>query len=309
MNSQQIFSKTHGIDKIGIGTAQFGLNYGISNTQGKTSLTEAKDILELASLKGIKLIDTAPAYGDSEKIIGNILPLNCHFDIVIKTPHFPNKTITNEDVLYLRNTFKQSLLNLKQSSAYGILIHNVNDLMKPNGDLLINNLIDLRRQGLVKKIGVSVYTSEQIDEVLQKNFIDIIQIPLNIFDQRLLEKGCLSKLKRQQIEIHVRSIFLQGLLLMNIDSLPPFFTSIKENFQKYEQFIKDHQINKIDAAIHFIKNIQEIDKLIFGVNNLRQFKEILAAYESNYPLIELSKYYELAIHQTEILEPFRWQQQ
>lgn len=292
--------------KIGIGTAQFGLDYGISNTEGKTSIEEAKKILELAATEGVKVIDTAPAYGDSEEVLGKILSSNHNFDIVTKTPHFSNEIITNEDVNLLEATFNQSLIKLKQLSIYGLLAHNVNDLLKPNGQLLMNKMLDFKNSNKVKKIGVSVYTSEQIDAMLNKYSIDLIQLPINVFDQRLIESGHLVKLKKQGIEIHARSIFLQGLLLMEIEAIPPSLKFIENHLSKYYEFIEKNKINKIQAAIDFIKQIKEIDLGIFGLNNRQHLQELTNVVNSNNVNMKKINYQQFLLQDSLILNPSNW---
>lgn len=293
--------------KIGIGTAQFGLDYGISNREGKTSFNEAKNILKLATQEGVKIIDTASAYGDSEQIIGNILSQMEHnFSIVTKTPHFKNLIINNEDVTFLEETFYNSLTKLKQDSIYGLLIHNADDLLKPNAELLMNKLLELKYNNKIEKIGVSVYNSEQIDAIIDKYPIDLIQLPINVFDQRLIQSGHLTKLKDKGIEIHARSIFLQGLLLMDINTIPVSLKLIYEHLNKYHHFLSINAVSPLQFCIDFIKQISEIDIMICGINNYQQLKEIIESEKKSHIAIKSIEYEQFALDDNKILNPSNW---
>ncbi|WP_392534973.1 aldo/keto reductase [Nostoc sp. C117] len=263
--------------KLGIGTAQFGLDYGLSNNFGKTPSTEVSKILNLATLNGIHAIDTAYIYGKSEDVLGEILSEQHNFDIITKTPQFSKATLSRDDSEFLENTFYNSLSRLRQSGIYALLVHNPNDLLVKNSHFLMEKMLFLKSQGLIKKIGVSVYTSEQIDCILSKYSIDIIQVPINVLDQRLLLSGHLSKLKTLGIEIHARSIFLQGLLLMSREDIPSYFDSIKGHLNEYHNFIKNQGFSSLEAALSFMFSIDEIDICICGVNNYQHLDEILAA--------------------------------
>ena len=134
---------------------------------------------------------------------------------------------------------------------------------------------DLKKKSLVKKIGVSVYTAQQIDTIANKFPIDIIQLPINVFDQHLIKNNYLQKLKKLNIEIHARSIFLQGLLLMDQESLDPFFDCLRPIFQKYLKYLQENNLSQLQAAINFITNLKEIDKIIIGICTCKQLKEII----------------------------------
>lgn len=291
--------------KLGIGTAQFGLDYGISNQGGKTPPEEVYKIIELANQNTVRVIDTAQLYGNSEKVLGNKLPLQHNFDIITKTPQFCKLTVTKYDAHLLKTTFYQSLSKLQQSSIYALLIHNADDLLADNGHLLMEEMLSLKQQGLIKKIGVSVYNGEQIDRILCNYSIDLIQLPINVLDQRLLLSGHLSKLKKLNIEIHARSLFLQGLLLMPLECIPPYFDTIKEHLVEYHSFINQQGFSPIEAALSFGLSINEIDTFICGVNNYQHFQEILACFNKEKSIIGkvLTKF---ALADCPLLNPYDW---
>lgn len=289
--------------KLGLGTVQFGMDYGILNAKAKTPRQEVKKILEIGAQKGIRLLDTASEYGTSEEVLGNTMPDMCQFKIVTKTPIFSKSCITDGDVRVLEETFYQSLTKLKQASLYGLLIHNPDDLSAKNCNLLIKRLSELKRYGLVKKIGVSVYTAEQIDHIMDKCLIDVIQLPVNVLDQRLLRTSHLKKLKRAGVEIHARSSLLQGLLLMDPDSLPPYFNAIKEHLKNYHKKISNIGLSPVQAALGFVMNIREVDIVLCGVNNHHQLQEIL---DSTTKPIVIENFEEFAFFDEKVLNPSQW---
>ena len=263
--------------QLALGTAQFGLSYGISNTAGKTSLHEAKKILEIAHDHGMHVIDTACLYGDSEQVLGKILPTNHSFKIVTKIPFL--SSISGSKKLHLKKNFYESLKRLRQEKLHALLFHNADDVFLPEGEKLFSVLQDFKKEGLVEKIGFSVYNSQQIDKILDFFDFDLIQLPCNVFDQRLIASGHLKKLKRANVEIHARSVFLQGLLLMKPTSISSYFDPIKNNLHKYHQALETKCVSAQQAALSFVRDLKEIDHIVLGVNNAEQLLENIEAYE------------------------------
>ncbi len=262
--------------KIGLGAVQFGVDYGVSNIYGKTDKYEVSQILQYAHKNGISVIDTATSYGDSENILGEVIS-NRDWKFVTKTPHFSDKCLDNTHVEQLKELFHRSLFNLRQEDIYGLLLHSCDDLLKPGGELLFQEMERLRSIGMIEKIGVSVYSSKQIEAILGKFNIDLIQLPINIFDQHLFVDGWLEELKNNDIEIHARSIFLQGLLLMPLDSIPPYFLPIKEKIEMFSKSAKELSLSKLELALGYVMGIHEIDQVLVGVNTVNQLQEIIKA--------------------------------
>lgn len=291
-------------NKIGLGTVQFGLDYGISNREGKTPEAEAGKILAAAARNGIRVLDTAPLYGASEEALGKVLPDNHPFGIVTKTPRFQKGTITFSDARVLEETFYRSLERLRQPSVYGLLVHDADNLLVENGHLLLEKMKGLKKRGLVKKVGVSVYSGRQIDGIMEKHGIDLVQLPINILDQRLLLSGHLSKLKGAGVEIHARSVFLQGLLLMDPDKLSPFFNKIRGHLKMYHQAIRQEGISPVRAALGFVAGLDEVDVVLCGVNNSRQLKDIVRHLKDP---VKSDMFSGFAIEDATILNPSMWQ--
>lgn len=289
--------------KLGLGTAQFGLQYGISNSGGQTPPQEVASILELAATEGVHVLDTAALYGNSEEVLGQALAPNHEFKIVTKTPLYRKETIQEADANLLIETFHASLRNLRQTSIYGLLIHNAYDLLVSGGVRLFKAMESLRDQGLVRKIGVSIYSGEQIDEVLKSYPVDLVQLPVNVFDQRLVHGGYLDRMKSRGVEIHARSIFLQGLLLMEPDSLPPYFAMVKEHLQRYREMLGKRHVTPLQAALAFVCNLDEVDVVLCGVENKAQLSQLLML--PKHPLQE-KEYAGFALSDTAILNPTNW---
>ena len=288
--------------KLGLGTVQFGLDYGISNSAGVTLLPEVVNIIDIAHQNSIQVIDTAPLYGSSEDVLGKVLPDNHMFQIVTKTPRFDKEIFHQNDADQLEQIFSLSLKKLRVSSVYGLLIHNADDLLASGGQHLYDKMNKLKKKRLVRKIGVSVYYARQIDSILKHFAIDMIQIPVNVLDQRLLVSGHITELKSRGIEIHARSAFLQGLLLIETQKLPPRFNSIKEHLAKYHAVIRDQGISPVRAALGFLMRISAIDHIICGVNNAVQLTELCKAAIP----VETVDYSCFALHDESILNPSAW---
>lgn len=290
--------------KLGIGTVQFGIDYGISNQQGKTPPSEVLKIFALALHHNISVVDTAPSYGDSETVIGQYLPSSDRFKVVTKTPVFAQNFVDSATVLQLQNTFYESLKRLGQGSVEGLLVHHASDLISEGSPILMAGLRELKQQGLVKKIGVSVYTGSQIDQILEKFSIDLIQLPVNILDQRLIQSGHLRRLKEMGCEIHARSIFLQGLLLLKPETLPSFFDPAKPLLREYHQAVSRLGCSSQKAALDFVAGLAEVDTLIVGLNSAAQLQELIFALQQ--PAINLD-FSQFALPQESILNPAQWQ--
>lgn len=289
--------------KIAIGTAQWGMNYGISNNKGQTSTSEAQNILITAKQVGITLIDTASLYGDAEVVLGKINTNS--FSISSKTPHFQSEMITEDDVNLLIQSLDTTLKRLKRSSLYCLFIHNVEDLFALQGSLLIKALEELKDQNKFLKIGLSVYDSTQIERALELITPDVIQIPLSIFDQRLLLDGTIQKLYSLGIEIHARSIFLQGLMLMNIADIPAYFTPWLDHIKLWHSFCSDVKMLPQVAALQWACSIKEISNVIVGIQNVAQLEELVSF---DHELLDRN-YSFLARPEKEFVNPSLWRLQ
>jgi len=264
--------------KLGLGTVQFGLDYGLSNRLGKTLPAEAGDILRVAREAGIRTLDTAWHYGDSEAVLGRLTREGDGFEIVTKAPALGRAGFEPRDGKELERNFFLSLERLKRDRVYGFLLHNADDLAAPGGRILFEAARNLAGQGFVRKIGVSVYTQAQIEATLANYAIDLIQLPISVLDQRLLKSGTLARIKDQGVDIHARSAFLQGLIFLDPESLDPYFAPIKERLAAFHRAVERAGAGPVQAALAFLRNIPEIDRIIIGVNTAAQLRDNIQDY-------------------------------
>lgn len=260
----------NGLNKLGLGTVQWGLHYGLANQHGITAPETVTALLSEARRGGIEVLDTASLYGKSEAVLGlNSLE---GFKVVTKTPSFATPHISDIEVNQLGETFQQSLDLLSCKKIYGLLIHHAENLLVPGGEKLLAAMLHLKEEGLVEKIGVSVYESVQVDAVLKKFTPDLIQLPLSVMDQRMLTSGHLERLKNKGVEIHVRSVFLQGLLLMPLSNIPAFFEPVRPLLTRWHSAAQEQGLTVNQAALVFVKNIPCVDTVLVGLDNLTQFR-------------------------------------
>ncbi len=289
--------------KLGLGTVQFGLDYGIANKAGKVSGDEVRKIFARAKQAGIRLLDTSPAYGNSEEVIGH-KDTNSTFEVVTKTLSLKTAQLSELQALMVKKQFITSLESLKRSKVYGLLAHHADDLLVYGGELLYAQMLELKNAGLVEKIGASIYRREQIERLVERYEIDILQVPVNVLDQRLMSDGYLGQLRSEGIEIHSRSVFLQGLLLMAPETCNSFFDPVKEQLIMYRKWLFKEGLNPVSAALNFIKNLDDIDYCIVGVDSLAQLNQIIAEYNKGY--VDMSDYAPFACQIENILTPSMW---
>jgi len=286
--------------KIGLGTVQFGTDYGINAESVRVGSSEVKDIIDYARCMSIDLLDTAPAYGDSEQVLGGSNTQD--FKVVTKTRHFDQAVISDKEVSQLGIDLEQSLSLLKRKSVYGVLVHNADDLLKPGADKIFNHLQIYKKEGFVSKIGVSVYTSDQLQKIIDRFDIDLVQLPFNILDKRLIDSGILNYIHRQGVEVHARSIFLQGLLLMTNESRPNKFNRWQVLWSTWDQWLQDNNITALEATIRHAISMPEISKVLVGVDSKIQLQEIITAAKGDLPPMPA----ELHTNDANLLNPSNW---
>lgn len=296
--------------KLGLGAVQFGLTYGISNQHGQTTQEEVRRILELAHAQGIQVIDTAPLYGGSEEAIGTSWPKRHDFRVVTKSPKFQGVSAPADASELLEKTFETSLARLKLSGVYGYLFHDAQDLLGPLGPMMVRDAERLKERGLIQRLGVSVYSEEQIFRIVERyRVFDLIQLPLNVFDQRLLQSGCLDSLKSRGYEIHVRSVFLQGLLLMEPSGLPSYFNSVRDHLDCYRREVSDRGWTPVQAALGYVLSLPQVDQVICGVNTSNQLRELCESAFDN-PVLsgagDLDFFTKYGLDDPKILNPSQW---
>ena len=290
------------MSKLGLGTVQFGTDYGLNSLDGQVRPQEVKKILNYARSKQIVLLDTAPAYGNSEEILGGIN--NSEFQVVTKTRHFDTLKITNDEVSLLNQDFNNSLKKLNQIKIYGLLIHNADDLLKPGGEKILDLLQKFKQTNKLMKVGVSVYDHIKLHSILDNFDIDMVQLPFNIIDRRMLDSGMLASLYKKGIEVHARSVFLQGLLLMSAKLMPSKFNRWNNLWKLWHEWLHDNRISPVEASVRYAISFSEISKVLVGVDSVNQLKEIYKASSGTLPKIPD----ELQTADADLLNPSNWGQ-
>lgn len=258
---------------LAIGTVQFGLAYGVANQTGKVPPNEVAAILDRAASRGIDTLDTAIAYGDSERRLGDIGVGG--WRVVSKLP--PIEDDCDDPVAWVHTSLAGSLSRLRVPKLKGLLIHRSQDLLGRHGSGLYRGLLECRDTGKVEQIGVSIYNPEDLEVLLQQFDLDLVQAPFNIVDRRIATSGWLARLHASGIEVHVRSAFLQGLLLMNALDRPARFARWQPLWDAWSNWLRENSLTPLQACLGFALAQPEINRVVVGVDGLPQFEQILAS--------------------------------
>ena len=287
-------------NRIAIGTAQFTNQYGITNTHGVTEQEDVNKILKCALDNGVKFLDTAIGYGQSEKSIG--FSKLGGFKCISKLPTLPKDIISSEIDEWIKNNILQSIKNLGVEKLFAFLLHNVNDLNGPYAKKIYDVLNESKEKNLIEYVGYSLYNPDELDQHFDNYKPDIVQIPYNVFDQRFSETGWISRLHNEGVIIHARSIFLQGLLLLPMEKLPKYFLGWREHFKKWNTFLNNNNVTPLEACISYVLMNEKVDQLIIGVENVTQIKEIIRIIKNNCFYVSEN----FAINDTNLINPSKW---
>lgn len=280
--------------RIALGTAQWGLKYGISNTDGIPSDEELKDIMSVAQKNNITLLDTALQYGRAEKRIGKIL--NPENKIVTKIGNFEKGNNVKDQV-------QKSLENLQNFKIYGCLFHDSKELIQNKN--LWEELLEYKKSGRIIKIGYSLYEPYDLLELFNFNlFPDIIQIPYSILDRKF--EPYFDLIKKNNVEIHIRSVFLQGLYFKSIDGLDSKFDELKKPLLTLKEIGLKNRVSILDLAIYYVLQNPLIDYLILGVETAKQLVEIINASQKKLSKKVFNQIKNLKLENQRMLNPVNW---
>jgi len=224
-----------GANRLALGTVQFGLPYGVANTQGQVTHEQAELMLQGACAAGIDTLDTAVAYGEAEELLGRIGVSG--FRLISKVPALREDVGAVDDWVVAQ--VEASLERLRVHRLSGLMLHAPDDLMRPHGAELARGMQRARDAGLAERIGMSVYSPEQLAALIDRLPLEILQIPTNVFDRRFAETGWLDRLTADGVEVHARSAFLQGLLLMPIERVPSKFAPFRPLIDRWHAWLTD----------------------------------------------------------------------
>ncbi|MDP7040855.1 MAG: aldo/keto reductase [Myxococcota bacterium] len=289
--------KTHRTAQIALGTVAFGLDYGISNPQGQVQPEHVQSILEYAAQEGIDTLDTAAAYGQSETVLGAMLAKQpSAFDVVSKLP----PKIEGNDV---GKAIADSLTKLGLRRAKAFLAHDMESFKDP---LVRESLLRAKDEGHMGQYGVSVYYPDDVRWLLDNDIaFDLIQFPLNVFDQRF--RPLLPLLKANNVEVHTRSVFLQGLFFLDPAALPTHFSPVHDRIVALNQLAASSNIPLSALLLNMAQLHEAIDKVVIGVASLEELRENVEAHqyiEKTKAILE--EIHAFALQDEHILLPFHW---
>lgn len=286
--------------RLALGTAQFGLPYGIANQDGQVKRSAVKTMLQLAAANGIDTLDTAIAYGESEACLGEVGTQN--FKLITKLPAVPDSCTDVSG--WVQEQVAASLARLGVNALYGLLLHRPQQLLESDGKILFQTLQGLKKTGQVQKVGVSIYTPSELEVLTPRYRFDLVQAPFNLVDRRLHTSGWLKRLKDEGVEIHTRSAFLQGLLLMSQDSIPNKFSPWADLWDKWHDWLEHHAASAVQGCLAFPLSFSEIDRVVVGADSVSQLQQIISAASSDAP-VDLP---DLQCDAENLINPAHWSQ-
>jgi aryl-alcohol dehydrogenase-like predicted oxidoreductase len=282
--------------KLVIGSAQLGMNYGLFHNR-KINHKEFKKIEKIILKSKINFIDTAISYGDSENIIGSSKLKNLHIITKIKLPSKKNIQVRD----WTLKEISKSLYKLKIKKIYGVLIHDYKDLLGKFGKDYLLSLQELKKKKIIKKIGISIYDSHEIQKIWKFWKPDLIQVPFNPLDNRILDSGWVDVFRKFKVKIFARSVFLQGLLINEDNSF-----IVNKNYlillNKFKNWCYKNNISLLQACIHFVKQFKKIDYLVVGFNNYNQLKEIIDVFKKKQIIIPRN----FSTNKKNLIDPRKW---
>lgn len=282
--------------KIALGTVQLGIPYGINNSTGKPDNSESFKILQEAYVNGITLLDSAEAYGDSLQVIAKYLQENRHQSFSIISKFIGSDQSVEQNV-------RESMNTLGVNQLYAYMYHRFSDYSSTK---YRSELTKLKREGMIHQIGVSLYSLEELETAIQDEEITLIQIPLNPFDCSAEKKRLLALAKKAGKEIHVRSIFLQGLFFKNPDDLSGNMIPLKPALKQFHQIAHHHRLTIMEACLNFALHQTNVDYVLVGVERVEQLKQNLKAVKDVFSQEIISAFESINIIDTSLLNPSTW---
>jgi aryl-alcohol dehydrogenase-like predicted oxidoreductase len=284
------------MNRIVLGGAQLGLPYGILNGGETLSREEVARILNTAVDHGIVSIDTAIAYGQSESIIGETS--QNRFNIISKLPPLP---VDISDVSeWVHSQVQGSLSRLKCTSLDALLLHRPQDLTGAQGAELYAAIGSLMAEKMIRRFGVSIYSPDDLEGIIDTFDIHVVQAPLNVFDRRIL--GVTNQLSALNIEVHVRSVFLQGVLIANPKNRPQRFEPWSEHFSLFDEWVRSSGMSAMACCMGFALQQPGIAKLVIGTTSAKSLHEIMNSIPNS--VLEAPTHLQSSVEQ--LIDPRFW---
>lgn len=283
--------------KLVLGTVQFGLNYGINNSNGKPSLDNTFSILNKAYQLGINELDTADAYGNSTEVLFEYLTKNSDKNFAIMSKFVGNGNITFEEA------FENSCKKLGVNHLEGYYFHRFEDFKTFSNFDYIHKLKSL---GRLNKFAVSLYSLEELEVAANSTEVDLIQLPFNIFDRSKEKIDLLKKAKANNKKIYARSAFLQGLFFKDVNSLPLKLIPLKDSLVELHKILETYNVSIEDLCLNFVEGQDYIDKVIIGVDSVDQLEKNVKSLNQKLPEDLVQKVLSIKINNQELLNPVNW---
>lgn len=287
--------------ELALGTVQFGLAYGATNTRGQVPEDEVARILGSARQAGVRFLDTASAYGTAEAVLGRTLPPGHDFRIVTKTPAWRADRDLHGNLAASEAALRDSLQALGVRRVDALLLHRGEDLLGEQGRTVWQWLTSVRERGLARRIGVSVYAPQEAELVLERFAIELVQMPGNLLDQRFLSSGALARLSARGVAVHLRSLFLQGLLL-SPEALRKRGPTAARAATALDRCLDERRLSPLQACLGW-GLAQSVEAVVLGVSGVEEWAAILQA-ASDAPRLDAP---ELACEDLDLIDPRRWQ--
>lgn len=283
------------MSKLVLGTVQFGIRYGINNTVGQVSKEEVCKILEIAEKRGISMLDTSSAYGESEAVLGEaLMKTSTTFNIVSKYPRCAES---------VRNTFENSCKKLGTGGLYGYLVHNF-DFFQERPEIFVE-MTHLKDEGRIQKVGFSLYNVEQLQFLLDKGIrFDIIQFPYNIFDRQF--ESYMPELYKNGVEIHTRSVFLQGLFFKDTSTLPEKLKPLKKYLDSLQMYCRSHNMTVEQLALGYVLANPLVRGVLIGVDNHEQLEANVQTEGNTLSEEDINCINDINVSERWLLSPVNW---
>ncbi|WP_084218351.1 aldo/keto reductase [Synechococcus sp. CC9616] len=291
--------------KFCIGTAQFGMKYGITNKKGRTRIGEMRKIINLCENYGIKYIDTAMNYGSSEKNLGKCIKNNSKFKIITK---IAIEDVTQNGIFSTtkaERALQGSFKKLRVCKLEGLLVHTPSILGTNEGECLLNWMKEKKEDGQIDNIGISIYEKNEISEVKIKN-IDIVQLPISVFDQRIIRNGGIKWLKDNGVKIFARSIFMQGILLSKNLTGYKLSKEMIKHHQRWKASLKEKNLTQLEECINFVSSIESLEAITIGVESAEHLIQILQIEKRRIKECSTSDYLGWNWAKIEDIDPRKW---
>ncbi|HWS68410.1 MAG TPA: aldo/keto reductase [Steroidobacteraceae bacterium] len=286
------------MSRLALGTVQFGLNYGVSNQSGQVVQSEVGAILNRAAAAGIDTLDTAIAYGESEACLGRAGVTG--WRVITKLPPLPQEI--DAVPRWVDAQIEGSLGRLGIAQLETVLLHCTGDLLGPHAEALLRTLNGAKAAGLTRSLGVSIYDPAELDNLWPLWRPEVVQAPCNVLDRRLIRSGWLDRLNRDGVRVHVRSVFLQGLLLMPAQRRPESFAPWRVLLDRWSEWCMEHEVSPLRGALAFLGAVRGVDLLVIGVDSVAQLEEVLSHSSAAKPLPPDDLFSE----DKNLIEPSRW---